>query len=272
MQPRGWKGLSMDRTSRALDRWTKGPALSRQVRPAALPRPFPGGGAVRRQVKHVPGAFRFRAVDNGPADIPGCPVFFCIKFQIVHRASTGGRSREGCELKTDWTKRLDYLLKTEWAESLRQRMHGQAESLGNLLVEAFHYLALFAIGGATSWAALQAFAGMLDKGHVTVDDILLLFIYLELGAMVGIYFKTNHMPIRFLIYVAITALTRLMIGDISHSHTPGWGELIVSGAILLLAVANLVVRYASSRFPAEQADGPERRRIQVSEKPQGENA
>lgn len=175
-------------------------------------------------------------------------------------------------MKTDWTKRLDYLLKTEWAESLRQRMHGQAESLGNLLVEAFHYLALFAIGGATSWAALQAFAGMLDKGHVTVDDILLLFIYLELGAMVGIYFKTNHMPIRFLIYVAITALTRLMIGDISHSHTPGWGELIVSGAILLLAVANLVVRYASSRFPAEQADGPARRRIQVSEKPSGENA
>ncbi len=36
-----------------------------------------------------------------------------------------------------------------------------------------------------------------------------LFIYLELGAMVGIYFKTNHMPVRFLIYIAITALTRL---------------------------------------------------------------
>jgi phosphate starvation-inducible membrane PsiE len=38
----------------------------------------------------------------------------------------------------------------------------------------------------------MAFLGMLEKGHITVDDILLLFIYLELGAMVGIYFKTNH--------------------------------------------------------------------------------
>lgn len=43
------------------------------------------------------------------------------------------------------------------------------------------------------------------KQFATIDDILLLFIYLELGAMVGIYFKTNHMPVRFLIYIAITA-------------------------------------------------------------------
>ena len=94
---------------------------------------------------------------------------------------------------------------------------------------------------------------MLDKGHITVDDILLLFIYLELAAMVGIYFKTNHMPIRFMIYVAITALTRLMISDISHNHKPDMGVVMVSGAILLLALAIFVVRYASSRFPSVQA-------------------
>jgi phosphate starvation-inducible membrane PsiE len=33
---------------------------------------------------------------------------------------------------------------------------------------------------------------MLEQGHIKIDDILLLFIYLELGAMVGIYFKTNQ--------------------------------------------------------------------------------
>ncbi|MBU0809573.1 MULTISPECIES: phosphate-starvation-inducible protein PsiE [Pseudomonas] len=145
--------------------------------------------------------------------------------------------------------------KSNWAEQMRERMHGQAESLGNLLMEAFHYLALFAIGAVTAWAAVMAFLGMLDKGHITVDDILLLFIYLELAAMVGIYFKTNHMPIRFMIYVAITALTRLMISDISHNHKPDWGVVMVSGAILLLAMAIFVVRYASSRFPAVQAGG-----------------
>jgi protein PsiE len=72
--------------------------------------------------------------------------------------------------------------------------------------------------------------------------------------------KTNHMPIRFMIYVAITALTRLMISDISHNHKPDMGVVMVSGAILLLAVSIFVVRYASSRFPSVQADGSRRKR------------
>ncbi|SDH64026.1 phosphate-starvation-inducible protein PsiE [Pseudomonas panipatensis] len=141
-------------------------------------------------------------------------------------------------------------MKLDWAERLRQQMHGVAESLGNLLVEAFHYLALFAIGATVFWSAAVSFVDMVAKGHASIDDILLLFIYLELGAMVGIYFKTNHMPVRFLIYVAMTALTRLMIADIQHNHTPDDGIILVSVALLLLALAILVVRYASSRFPS----------------------
>jgi phosphate starvation-inducible membrane PsiE len=149
-----------------------------------------------------------------------------------------------------------YIVKINWAESLRQHVHSCAESLGNLFVETFHYLALFAIGAVTAWAAVMAFLGMLEKGHITVDDILLLFIYLELGAMVGIYFKTNHMPVRFLIYVAITALTRLLISDVSHHAPPDLGVVYLSGAILLLAFAILVVRYASSQFPSVKVPDP----------------
>ena len=138
-------------------------------------------------------------------------------------------------------------------ERTRARMHELADSLGNLLVEWFHYVALFTIGVVTAWGGVMAFLGMVGKGHANIDDILLLFIYLELAAMVGIYFKTNHMPIRFMIYVAITALTRLLISDISH-HETGWSVIIVSGAILLLALAVLVVRFASARFPAVSVD------------------
>jgi phosphate starvation-inducible membrane PsiE len=127
-------------------------------------------------------------------------------------------------------------------------MNRFAEVAGSLLVDGFHYVALFAIGGAIVWSAIFAFLGMTGKGHASIEDILLLFIYLELGAMVGIYFKTNHMPVRFLIYVAITALVRLLIGDIQAHHRIDWGIVMVAGAILLLALANLVVRYGSSRF------------------------
>ena len=131
-----------------------------------------------------------------------------------------------------------------------EKLHKLSDNLGNLFVDAFHYVALFAIGGAIVWSAVVAFIGMAAKGHASIEDILLLFIYLELGAMVGIYFKTNHMPIRFLIYVAITALTRMMIGDIQANHEPDLGILYISGSILLLAIANLVVRYGSARFPS----------------------
>jgi phosphate starvation-inducible membrane PsiE len=87
-------------------------------------------------------------------------------------------------------------------------------------------------------------SGDAREGHIKIDDILLLFIYLELGAMVGIYFKTNHMPVRFLIYVAITALTRLLISNVSHHNPPDIGIIYLCGGILLLAFSILVVRYA----------------------------
>lgn len=68
--------------------------------------------------------------------------------------------------------------------------------------------------------------------------------------MVGIYFKTNHMPVRFLIYVAITALTRLLISDIQHDHKADIDQVIITGSILILALSILVVRFASWHYPS----------------------
>jgi protein PsiE len=136
---------------------------------------------------------------------------------------------------------------------LHSRMNRLSEVVGTLLVDGFHYLALFAIGGAVVWSAVHAFIGMAARGSAGIGDILLLFIYLELGAMVGIYFKTNHMPVRFLIYVAMTALTRMLIGDVQAHEPREWEILTISGAILLLALATLVIRYGSARFPSTSA-------------------
>jgi phosphate starvation-inducible membrane PsiE len=133
--------------------------------------------------------------------------------------------------------------------ALDQKLHTASDSVGNFLVDSFHYLALFAIGGAIVWSAVMAFIEMVNAGGATIHDILLLFIYLELGAMVGIYFKTQHMPVRFLIYVAITALVRMLLDDVQENHDPSTDIMYMSGAILLLALANLVVRYSSARFP-----------------------
>jgi len=128
------------------------------------------------------------------------------------------------------------------------KIEGAADSLGNSLVNIFHLLALFAIGGAVVWSAIFAFLDMVAVGTASVEDILLLFIYLELGAMVGIYFKTNHMPVRFLIYVAITALTRMLIEIVSDVNSPHGEILSVVGSIVLLTLAVLVLRFGSHKF------------------------
>ena len=134
--------------------------------------------------------------------------------------------------------------------STAHRAESITETMGDTLVYWFHLTALFAIGAAIVWSAVFAFMAMAEQGHAKIEDILLLFIYLELGAMVGIYFKTNHMPVRFLVYVAMTALTRMLIGFINVEHVPGEGILIVSGAILMLAITVLVLRYGSHRYPS----------------------
>jgi phosphate starvation-inducible membrane PsiE len=123
--------------------------------------------------------------------------------------------------------------------------------IGNLFVSLFHRIALFGIGAATVWSAAVAFMGMLSKGAASIEDLLLLFIYLEIGAMVGIYFKTNHMPVRFLIYVAITAVTRLIIDLVNTKHEADMPILLMGLTILILAIANAVVRYASFKFPSK---------------------
>ena len=143
-----------------------------------------------------------------------------------------------------------------WLDKSRDQMHKHANSVGNFLVEGFHYLGLFAIGGAIAIASVTAFMEMIEKGAASVDDILLLFIYLELGAMVGIYFKTNHLPIRFLLYIAITALTRYLIGDVSHHKAPDIGLLYLCGGIFLLAMSVVAVRFASYRYPSSRAIDP----------------
>jgi len=124
------------------------------------------------------------------------------------------------------------------------------DKVGNTFVDIFHRLALFAIGAATVWAAGWTFVELFQKHHASIGDLLLMFIYLEMGAMVGIYFKTNHMPVRFLIYVAITAVTRLIIDLVNTKHEADMAILLMGLTILILAIANAVVRYASFKYPS----------------------
>jgi phosphate starvation-inducible membrane PsiE len=128
------------------------------------------------------------------------------------------------------------------------------DNTGNFLVGIFHRIALFGIGGATVYAAGWEFFAMFQKHHASIQDLLLLFIYLEIGAMVGIYFKTNHMPVRFLIYIAITAMTRHLVDLVSHGKDLMLEILAMSGTTFVLALSVLIIRIASNKYPSDRKD------------------
>jgi protein PsiE len=135
--------------------------------------------------------------------------------------------------------------------NLHRDMKNTADAIGQLLVDAFHLLALFIIGATTVWSATAAFIGMIAQGRASLADLLLLFMYLEIGAMVGIYFRTTRLPVRYLIYISITGLGRVLIEIVGAEHQTGMDLLIVSGAILLLSFAVLVLKFGSHRFPSD---------------------
>jgi protein PsiE len=131
------------------------------------------------------------------------------------------------------------------SESIEARAKNVAERVGDQLVEGFQVLALFVIGAAIVWSATAFVIEMFAAREATLHDILLLFIYLELGAMVGIYFRTDELPVEFLLYITITVMTRKLISaeELSESRI-----LVTVGAVLILAVAVLLLRYGTYRF------------------------
>ena len=131
-------------------------------------------------------------------------------------------------------------------------MIARIEAIGGILVKSFHLLALFVIGGTVVWSAAHFYVEAMQRGYAQLHDILLLFIYLEIGAMVGIYFKTHRLPVRFLIYVAITALTRMLTIDIKDLTNEQ--ILTVTSAILVLALAALAVDFSAARFRSADED------------------
>ena len=136
----------------------------------------------------------------------------------------------------------------------KQDIKDRFDRLGNSLVSAFKVVALFVIGATIVWSAAHDYILMIQAGRAGLDDILLLFIYLELGTIVGIYFKTDRLPVLFLLYVAITALTRFLAIDVKDLSLES--VLAVTGSIFVLTLAVLVVQIATSRFSTSARNAP----------------
>jgi len=113
-------------------------------------------------------------------------------------------------------------------------------------------LGLLVIAIATVIAMSTEIITMVDAKTVTLADLLLLFIYLEVLAMVAIYLDSGKLPVRMPLYIAIVALARYMIIDMKNLDT--WRMLGIAGAVLVLAITILIIRYGHSKFPYRTHD------------------
>lgn len=111
-------------------------------------------------------------------------------------------------------------------------------------------IGLLVIAISTVIAMSFEIVSMFKAMKVTLADLLLLFIYLEVLAMVGIYLKSGKLPVRMPLYIAIVAVARYMILDMKNLDT--FRVLGLSGAVLILVLSILVLRYGHTKFPYDR--------------------
>ncbi len=110
---------------------------------------------------------------------------------------------------------------------------------------------------ATIIAVGQEVMVMINQMKVELKDLLLLFIYLEIIAMIQIYYEEHRLPIRFPIYIAIVALARFIILDSKSFEM--WHLLEIGLTILILTVAVYVVRYGHVNLPYSSSKSDEQK-------------
>ena len=100
-------------------------------------------------------------------------------------------------------------------------------------------LAIIAV--LTIVATLQEILKIYEIGEVNLADLLLLFIYTEVLGMIGVFYTSNRIPITLPLFIAMTAIARLII--LQGKGMDASTLLYEAGAILIIAIACLVIRY-----------------------------
>ena len=112
------------------------------------------------------------------------------------------------------------------------------------IVKQVQLVALVIISVSTVIAFGQEMYQMILVQRVTLADLLLLFLYLEVLAMVRVFWESQSIQITLPLFIAITALARFIILQ-GKSLNP---EILLyeAGAIVLIALAIVILRFRNS--------------------------
>ena len=112
------------------------------------------------------------------------------------------------------------------------------------IVKQIQLVALVIILVSTVIAFGQEMYQMILVQRVTLADLLLLFLYLEVLAMVRVFWESQSIQMTLPLFIAITALARFIILQ-GKSLNP---EILLyeAGAIVLIALAIVILRFRNS--------------------------
>ncbi len=99
---------------------------------------------------------------------------------------------------------------------------------------------------ATSIAFVLEVKHMIEIRNINLPDLLLLFIYLEVIGMVTSYWRTLTIRLTYPLFIAITALSRLII--LQKKDIDPATLVYEAGAILLLAIAIVILKFRRSKL------------------------
>ena len=118
-------------------------------------------------------------------------------------------------------------------------------SKASIIIKTIEKALLGLIGVLTLIAVCQEILNIFKNGTVELADLLLLFIYTEVLGMIGIFYLSSRIPITLPLFIAMTAISRLII--LQGKEMDPVTLLYEAGAILIIALACLVVRYKPNK-------------------------
>jgi len=117
---------------------------------------------------------------------------------------------------------------------------------------------LVLIGLATAFAMAQEAQKVISVGNVSLTDLLLMFLYLEVLAMTAQYLRLGHLPVRFPLYIAMASLARdLILRGVTDNPDH---MLKTTLGIALIAVGVLILRLGQHHFPMKDDEADSSRR------------
>ncbi|EDQ01470.1 phosphate-starvation-inducible protein PsiE [Shewanella benthica] len=123
---------------------------------------------------------------------------------------------------------------------------------GSKSLKAVEHFVLIIIAIATIVAIGQEVVHIIGNARVDLADLLLLFIFLEVLAMVASYAESGKLPIRMPIYIAIVALARYLILDIKAMDD--WRIITIALSTLVLSITVIVIRWGQLKLPYPRTD------------------